>query len=426
MKKIIAFLALSLLSWHAYSQTALEKKLFEMPDIIFKALPVPDEFEQAFELLVKQPLDHHHPEKGSYYQRVWFSHRGYDRPTVIVTEGYYAKDNRIYELTNLLHANQLRVEHRYFEPSAPEKPYDWQYLNMEQACADLHRVRQLFSDLYQGKWVSTGISKGGMTSIYYRYFYPEDVDVSVPYVAPIDTAYEDARIYHFFDTIGTPECRAKIKALQLRLLKDREEASLRLKWHSAGANTTFDYLGFEQAFEYAVLEYPFGFWQLGGSCAAIPDEKAPIDTIVRHFIAVSGMSLFSDQELKNYGPHYYQAGTETGYYGYEKEDFKKYLHYLPEKPSAIFMPDKIKPVYDPALSKKVFRWTQEQGHKMIYIYGGTDTWTSAGVPPSNKVDADWFIMANRHHGDARIKNMSAEERSRLIGDLERWLGMEIE
>ena len=37
-----------------------------------------------------QPLDHRRPEKSSFRQRVIVSHVGFDRPTVIVTEGYGA------------------------------------------------------------------------------------------------------------------------------------------------------------------------------------------------------------------------------------------------------------------------------------------------------------------------------------------------
>ena len=77
---------------------------------------------------------------------------------------------------------------------------------------------QLFEIIYRGKWVSTGISKGGATTIYYRYFYPDDVDVSVPYVAPVNRELEDQRLYSFLETIGSDECREKIRSFQIRVL----------------------------------------------------------------------------------------------------------------------------------------------------------------------------------------------------------------
>ena len=47
-------------------------------------------FAEKYLLRFKQPLDHSHPEKGSFSQRVIVAHVGYDRPTLMVTEGYGA------------------------------------------------------------------------------------------------------------------------------------------------------------------------------------------------------------------------------------------------------------------------------------------------------------------------------------------------
>lgn len=324
-----------------------------------------------------------------------------------------------------MNANQIRPEHRFFAESTPS-PKDWEYLNLEQATADLHHIKMLFKNMYPEKWVATGISKGGMTTIYYRYFYPDDVSVSVPYVAPIDTTYEDTRIYTFLNTVGSTACRDKIKAFQTRLLKSRVECLPRLRWYENALKHTFDYLGFETAFEYSVLEYSFSFWQWGHNCEDIPDADAPIDEILQHLINVSGLGFFSDQGIKQYGSHYYQAATQTGYYGYETKDFKGLLKTKPLKFHATFVPDNQQPTYDSTLSKKVLKWTHEQGNQFIYIYGGTDTWTAAAIPFSSKVDALWFVMEGHHHGNARIKNMRKEDREDLVNALEKWLEMEIE
>ena len=42
-------------------------------------------------------------------------------------------------LTNLLDANQIMVEHRYFGKSVPDS-LDWNYLNIKQSAADHHRI----------------------------------------------------------------------------------------------------------------------------------------------------------------------------------------------------------------------------------------------------------------------------------------------
>lgn len=53
-----------------------------------------------------------------------------------------------------------------------------------------------------------GISKGGQTTVYHRYFYPEDVEISVPYVAPLNLEKIDPRLEKFLSKLGgTPENR---------------------------------------------------------------------------------------------------------------------------------------------------------------------------------------------------------------------------
>ena len=67
----------------------------------------------------------------------------------------------------------------FFGKSIPDS-MKWEYLTVEQAAADLHTINQLFRKIYKGKWISTGISKGGQTTLYFKYFYPEDVDIAIP------------------------------------------------------------------------------------------------------------------------------------------------------------------------------------------------------------------------------------------------------
>ena len=428
MKKQFFFAAFILLYVQLHAQLIpFEYQLYELPDVIFQRIEAPVGFEAAYELRVRQPLDHKNPDAGHFYQKVFLSHRSEDRPTVIVTEGYDRAKNRIYELTDLLKANQIDVEHRYYGESMPDK-LDYSYLNLEQAAADLHHINELFKKIYQGKWLSTGISKGGQTTIFYRYFYPEDVDVSVPYVAPLNLEFEEKRIYTFLDTIGTDECRANILAVQKRLLKDRKQVLPMLRWYARGANLQFSYHTLEQAFELAVLEYPFSFWQWGHDCDMIPDPQAPTEEILEHLLDVSGVDFFSDKDIYHYSSHYYQAASEMGYYGYETKKFKGLLKALSMSPNphAAFTPMKMKVSYDGSLTHKVNDWLAENGDRFIYINGAIDTWSATAVRPSEGIDALWFFLKGKDHARARIANMNEDELAKLIDALEKWLEMDIE
>jgi len=46
--------------------------------------------------------------------------------------------------------------------------------------------------------------------MYHRYFFPNDVDATIPYVGPLNFSIEDTRVYDFFEQVGSEECRDKI------------------------------------------------------------------------------------------------------------------------------------------------------------------------------------------------------------------------
>lgn len=406
----------------------LRARLLQLPGVSIQSISPDTGDGEVYELSVRQPLDHADTLRGFFHQKVYLNHLDYDRPAVIITEGYNRNRPRTYELTKLLKANQVQVEHRYFGKSMPDS-LDYSFLNLRQAASDLHHVRQLLAGIYPEKWVSTGISKGGATTIFYRYFYPDDVTVSVPYVAPINRAYEEPRLYTFLDTIGDAACRAEIKTFQRRILTERAEILPLLKFYSLGARTQYTYLTLEEAFEYAVLEYPFSFWQYGQDCAGIPDADAPLHEALIYLLEVSGIDFFSDASVEQYVSHYYQSATEMGYYGYRTAEFKDLIKALPtdRNPMALFFPNEMNDPFDGQLLKDVNNWLDgTQAKQIAYIYGGVDTWTGSAVPENDGVDSEWFVLEGKHHGNARITGMTDAELKHFIATLERWLEMEID
>ena len=427
------FLSLVLFIWtslclNAQSLTeTIEDRLLQLSDVTFEKLNSTKSGDVIYKLMIKQPLDHSDPNKGYFKQKVYLTHNGFENPTVLVTQGYQISGNRKTEVTQLINANQLNVEHRYFGESIPN-PINYKYLNLKQVAADLHHIRMLFDKIYTKQWISTGISKGGSTTIFYRFFYPNDVDVSIPYVAPLTNAFEDQRIYNFLDSIGTKACRDKIKQLQLRLLKNREKVLTILRYYSSKVGWEFTYLSLEEAFELSVLEYSFTFWQWGRSCGDIPDSSDSLLDTVKYFLKIDPLSLFNDEKIAKYGSHYYQAATEMGYYGYDIKNFKNLLMALPNdhNPHATFIPNKIPVKFDGKLLKDVHNWVESEANHFIFIYGEQDTWTACAVPENNRLDAEWFVMNGKHHGNARIRFMTDANYNRICSTLERWLNLTID
>ncbi len=407
------------------SATTIEEKLYDLEGVKFEKFEKEGNDHQLYKLSIKQPIDHKDPSKGYFRQKVYLEHKGFDNVTVMNTQGYNTrfKSNEIEQITD---GNYLNIQHRFFGESKPDS-LEWKYLTLEQATADLHRINTLFRSIYKGKWIATGISKGGQTSIFYRYFYPSDVDVTIPYVAPLNTNMEDQRIYTFLDSVGTDDCRNRIKEVQLVLFKNREAVLDRLKWFAQGQNLSFNYLdnSIGKAFEYAVLEYPFSFWQWGSNCDDLPSPNN-LDANIQSFIDIVGLQFYSDDAMDLYAPHYYQASTQMGYYGYESEGFEEYLIELGKNPNASFPPKGTTPSYTSDLNKKVKQWLDKSGNQFIYINGAWDTWSATSVVPSKKVKAVKFDLPNADHGKARIKNMPTEMKAAFEKTLEQYLNVDID
>ena len=109
----LLLLAICLLPISSAAQTDLQNKLKNISQITeIKALQS-KEFAEKYVTYFTQPLDHAQPELGNFRQRVVVSHVGFDRPTVIVTEGYgaaYALNPRYREeLSRMFNTNMIFV-----------------------------------------------------------------------------------------------------------------------------------------------------------------------------------------------------------------------------------------------------------------------------------------------------------------------------
>ena len=198
----------------------LKKKI---PGIEVNEINSRDHYSQVFEIMLEQPLDHDNPSLGTFQQRIYLAHTNVKSPMVIVTQGYAIGRDRTTEIAKMLQANQLNVEYRFCGQSVPEN-VDWKYLTNDQATEDLHRIRKLFGKIYRKRWASTGISKGGTTTLVYKSKYPKDVCAAIPYVAPLAFAQEDERTDQHQANIGTAECRADIQAFQKEALRTKRQA----------------------------------------------------------------------------------------------------------------------------------------------------------------------------------------------------------
>ncbi|MCD6090102.1 MAG: hypothetical protein J7J72_01250 [Bacteroidales bacterium] len=395
------------------------ERLKALEGIEFESIKSFDTVHQTFKISIEQAIDHNNPKSGVFSQKIYLSHFDVNQPVVLVTEGYQARRNYLSEPARLLNANQIIVEHRFFGESAPDS-LDWTKLNTFQAASDDHRIVELFKKIYSGKWLSTGISKGGQTTNYFRYYFPDDVCVSMPYVAPMNIEQEDARINLFLRTVGTPECRAKLLDFQRKLLtKEKEILPLFAKYK-------IDHkIDFPQSnglvFEFAVLEVPFTFWQWAPfSCESLDEVEDSAEALFHKLVKAGLISMYSGESQAYFLPFFVQAYQEIGYYNFDIDSLKPQLNYVTNSSNGVFLPDSLHLPYLDHKMEKVQHWLANYGNNFVYIYGELDPWISTSPNPDSRTNALKMVLQGGSHA-TRLKDFTEEEQKRALNLIKKWL-----
>ena len=412
-----------------------------------KELPVDPSvgFKEKYLFFVEQLIDHSDPSVGTYKQRVIVGIRDINAPNVIVTEGYgaaYALNPKYREeVSLLLDANEIFVEHRYFLESTPfvqedstitPETLNWDYMTAVNEAADLHNINQLMRKILPGKWAATGISKGGQTAMFYTAYYPNDMTVSVPYVGPICKSTEDGRHEPFLrNFVGTKQDREIIKSFQTEFLKRRATITPLFEKLSKEKGYTYK-MPLDAVYDYCVLEFPFAFWQWGRKTSSIPNIKTATDVEMFNYLCmVSGPDYFA--EGGDSAPFFVQAAKELGYYGYDTKPFKKLLTIKSAKGylNRLFVPQSQKFEFDNYLYKKLTGFLDTTSNKMIFVYGEFDPW-SAVMPVAavknehlkksgkGRENMVLFVEPAGSHR-TRIGTLPAGDKERAIKLLREWM-----
>ncbi|MEV0590319.1 S28 family serine protease [Nonomuraea cavernae] len=409
------------------AEDALLAKLNAIPGLTVVSETQPSGF-RFFVLTLTQPVDHRHPGKGTYQQRFTLLHRSDDAPVVLYTNGYGLPVNPSAsqtEPTRLLGANQVSVEHRFFRSSRPD-PADWSKLDIWQEASDEHRIVSALKTVYSGKWIQTGASKGGMTSVYHRRFYPGDVDGVVAYVAPNDRVNPADRAYdEFFANVSDAACRTALDNVQKEALKRRDRLVPRFEAEAAQNGYTFTQsLGTaDRSFEMTVLDSVWAFWQYSSEsdCADVPPATATDDEIYDWIDTVAGFSFYTDQGIDYYVPYYRQAAAQLGW----PELTFKHLRGLTRYPG-LYQPNSVIPAalrtfHNPLPMLDVDHWVSKQSSRMMFVYGQNDPWSAERFTPSRN-DSYLYVAPGANHG-ANISRLPEAERQAATDTLLRWAGV---
>lgn len=372
----------------------------------------------------EQPVDHKNPGGPKFLQQVSLLHRTEEAPLVVWTSGYwdYYRDYDV-ELTQVLNGNQISIEHRYFAESRPE-PADWSMLTIEQMAADEHAIINAFRRIYDGAFITSGASKGGMTAIYHRRFYPDDVEGTVPYVAPISFAAPDPRYNAFFDTVGPASCRQAVRDVAIEMLANRRAALVaKAQEQAASKGITYTRIQIGPAVEGSIVSLEWSFWQYYGLtwCDDVPPTTSSDDELWRFLDRISPPKDSGDARIGEFDAYYYQAYFQLGYPDTNVPYLDPYVMYTEADYLGALPTDM--PAYDGgAAMQDIDTWVKTKGNRLLFIYGEWDPWTAGKFELGSATESAEFVAAQATHG-ANLTSLAPADREAAFALLADWTGV---
>ena len=401
------------------------------------------ELGQAYYFNYRQLIDHNNPSLGTFKQQVVLTFVDKDAHTILHTEGYALtgafghSHNRLdsigaphflwalsrdYGVDNQFDLNCVQVEYRYHGFSLPEGDNDsFKYLSAEQQSKDLHAI---VTDLKKalitgsGKWLSTGVSKNGMTSAQYAYFDEQygwnDIDVYVPFVAPIPPQEWDIRIGEYMLTQSSKERLADLERAYRTLVDDKAVADATIAAYAKVYEQENDEkLPADSAFIYTlirVMNNLFGVQSYGDFATwtrFIPDEHSTPEDYAEFFMLNDDDDRIFRKTNNARGPlaqrqdpFNVQIGIDQGNLAY---DYTWYLDgkLLSESDKQFFKDHMEEKRNSKAIELQVLLLKNlETTHKkLIFVYGEDDPWTGAAIPNPTNPNVKKYIVPHGTHTD---------------------------
>ena len=441
-------------------------------------------FSERYLVIFDQPLDWKDPSKGTFPQRVAVEICDGAEINVLETQGYclpdYMVPESMRETMNVLgmdaapeiaglvtkSGNYINVEHRFFGESRPEDMSNtdtkyWEYHTPENAANDYHRIYTALSPILGERWVSVGTSRGGlMTNVYAKYF-PEDMKVYIPYVAPCSDGFESNSMYRFAnEEIGNTtygeetaeKYRAIVTDFQVELLKNKE-AMLPVLGNfieQQGLKYQNGLKDFSQLYDLMVLEAGLQVWQYEknhdfDSLKTIVELPEDTDELKGQKLLALLQKFLEIQSPQDWSysfsawPYYVNTAMYYGQYWYdfswlrealEKAGVENTLSVSPAQEkdipwSIIFTPEQREAfAYDGgAFRKELLEDMKTTRAKHLMIFGACDPWLSQAVPEdatNGNENIRRYINPDYPH-DSKITNMPEEIKNEIINLLKDWL-----
>ncbi len=359
----------------------------------------------------QQPVQHD-AVSPTFLQHINLTHRGCDQPVVVADWGYDSFGFYESEVSSDYGANSMSVEHRFQGTSVPAPAqWDWTALTIRNAAQDLHAVISTFRRFYRQHWVSTGASKGGVTALYHRYFFPTDVNGTVAYVAPASRARSDEGYQAYMKRVLPADCAQRMRDFQAATLTARRDMLLRV----LGPGFSVGDL------ENEMVYWDWSFWQYNGiaGCAAIPtaasSDQEFADYALADLLAPPPATLAPQMpDPRSYGALSYEWLTEQGFASQVNDTVTPLLSGPTPSLESYFVAyfgDVALPAYNGTLTAYVRNYALINADHLVLVYGQNDPWSGGAFDEPQAPASGRFFVANGNHG-AEISMLPTTERAR--------------
>ena len=421
-------------------------------------------YTECYKVFFNQPIDHENPSAGAMKQKAFIYFKGFDRPTVMYTGGYNVPDYRKDAICNLdissnMDANLIVVEHRYFGDSKNLSDTKWDYLTIEQAAADHHAIFEPLKKILPKEWISTGTSKDGMTSLFYRYFYPDDMTVTTAFCSPFMTSLYYKPVGTYLDSeSGSDAERDNMHKICFKLYED---------WGHGGLYNTYiqmckDYneqlkalhpeqtepwfQGDMDTYLYALQEFFFGqfsYYTADERALNIPSADADTEVILdyiyfRDVLTQNDLWKYDSPMMKPVDeedfywkdrddyPYYIQTAKQLGQLTY---DFSRYesLNNLGQNPNPSALFDQDCWLYDTYDNSRIVdmreNFIPNTDCPILFYYAKNDPWTGARPDKINKNTSIMLIGERGVHNQDfnNPEHFSQDDRQQIMDFLARYV-----
>ncbi|MBQ7168780.1 MAG: hypothetical protein IJR63_02615 [Synergistaceae bacterium] len=420
-------------------------------DVIAQETPV---FSGKYIAWFEQPLDWSSPDAGTFLQRVEIGFSGWENLNVVYLSGYdlsestWPYDDRN-EIAKIYNGNYIRIEYRYFGKSVPDGLSDkstalWEHLSNTNASSDFHNIMEQLRTILPGAWVFTGSSKGGQAANIFAYYYPNDADAYVSYVAPFCDGADDPRMSEaVYTVIGNErygpekaqEYRDLLLSFQLEAVRNREYLQPLITANDPRGYVTDEHKA-AVYFELSVIDFPVTVWQyyqnfdgikavLNMPRENIADKKKYLDTVAG-MITEEGpvyssfaYTVQAAKENGNYRPcvkYLREAAEREGLHleiGGDEESYIWNKISFTEEQMRLFE-------FDPYMRDEIIAWSHTTESNVIMIYGNSDPWYFVRLPDVAD-NPNVHIFTSEHSHLVSINSMSQEKRDEILSLLDSWL-----